>query len=183
MTYTRVQMCLSLTSAFGVGLVRLSGSTQKRTEISKKSRWLPEWLIICADYNSFVCIVFTWLKSLFPTQWFFFYVTPDPFKFKSIKTLITHFTSHIKLHSYSMQIYCMQHFVLNLVKILKVFNFRYSHEFVCKGDFQLIYFFVNNNFSTKFRVIKLRFHLVKYNSGSSWWWSTIRIRLHRYIPF
>lgn len=72
MTYTRVQMCLSLTSAFGVGLVRLSGSTQKRTEISKKSRWLPEWLIISADYNSFVCIVFTWLKSFFPTQWFFF---------------------------------------------------------------------------------------------------------------
>lgn len=72
MTYTRVQMCLSLTSAFGVGLVRLSGSTQKRTEISKKSRWLPEWLIISADYNSFVCIVFTWLKSFFPTQWVFF---------------------------------------------------------------------------------------------------------------
>lgn len=72
MTYTRVQMCLSLTSAFGVGLVRLSGSTQKRTEISKKSRWLPEWLIISADYNSFVCIVFTWLKSFFLTQWVFF---------------------------------------------------------------------------------------------------------------
>lgn len=65
---TRVSKCLSLTSAFGVGSadVCCTNVREKNTEISKKSRWLSEWLIILT------CIIhlsapsfFMWLKSLF----------------------------------------------------------------------------------------------------------------------
>lgn len=107
---TRVSKCLSLAAVFSVATTVEPPPPPQPLSVPyltksgnkwKKSRW-TEWLIIATclicrlpehtrNWNGFfVCVC---VSSI----WFF----PDPFKFKSIKTLITHFALHIKSVSHT----------------------------------------------------------------------------------